>query len=96
MEDLFRQRYVECELECLVTTQKPSQDCQHYHANIHELLGKHNKVFEALPAGRPPYRGFKHVIDLEEGAMIVITTPYRHPKKLKDEIEKAIKELLDM
>jgi hypothetical protein len=26
----------------------------------------------------------------------VITTPYRHPKKFKDEIEKAIKELLDM
>jgi hypothetical protein len=26
----------------------------------------------------------------------VITTPYRHPKKFKDEIEKAIKELLGM
>jgi hypothetical protein len=26
----------------------------------------------------------------------VITTPYIHPKKYKDEIEKAIKELLDM
>jgi hypothetical protein len=26
----------------------------------------------------------------------VITTPYRHPKKFKDEIEKAIKELLEM
>jgi hypothetical protein len=33
---------------------------------------------------------------LEEGAKLVITTPYRHPKKYKDEIEKAIKELLDM
>jgi hypothetical protein len=29
-------------------------------------------------------------------AKIVITTPYRHPKKFKDEIEKAIKELLEM
>jgi hypothetical protein len=26
----------------------------------------------------------------------VITTPYRHPKKFKDEIEKAIHELLEM
>jgi hypothetical protein len=33
---------------------------------------------------------------LEEGAKPIITTPYRHPKKFKDEIEKSIKELLDM
>jgi hypothetical protein len=33
---------------------------------------------------------------LEEGAKPVITTPYRHPKKFKDEIEKTIKELLEM
>jgi hypothetical protein len=33
---------------------------------------------------------------LEEGAKPVITTPCRHPKKFKDEIGKAIKELLDM
>jgi hypothetical protein len=39
----------------------------------------------------------KHtIIELEEGAKPVITTPYRHPTKYKDEIEKAIKELLDM
>jgi hypothetical protein len=36
------------------------------------------------------------MIELEEGAKPVITTPYRHPKRYKDEIEKAIKELLDM
>jgi hypothetical protein len=36
------------------------------------------------------------MIELEEGATPVITTPYRHPKKFKDEIEKAIKELLAM
>jgi hypothetical protein len=33
---------------------------------------------------------------LEEGAKPIITTPYRHPNKYKDEIEKEIKELLDM
>jgi hypothetical protein len=26
----------------------------------------------------------------------MITTPYKHPKKFKEEIEKAIQELLDM
>jgi hypothetical protein len=33
---------------------------------------------------------------LEEGSKPVINTPYRHPKKHKDEIESAIKELLAM
>jgi hypothetical protein len=33
---------------------------------------------------------------LQEGEKPVITTPYKHSKKLKDEIEKAIKELLEM
>jgi hypothetical protein len=60
------------------------------------LLGKHERVFEPFPVGRPPERGFEHVIELEEGSKPVITTPYRHPKRFKDEIEKAIKEFLDM
>jgi hypothetical protein len=33
---------------------------------------------------------------LEEGAKLVITTPYRHPTKHKDEIQSAIKEFLAM
>jgi hypothetical protein len=53
-------------------------------------------VFGPIPPGVPPDRGFEHIIELEEGAKPVITTPYKHPKKYKDEIEKAIKELLDM
>ena len=53
-------------------------------------------MFGEIPPGRPPNRGFEHTIELEEGAKSVITTPYRHPKSFKDEIEKAIKELLAM
>jgi hypothetical protein len=33
---------------------------------------------------------------LEEGEKPLITPPYRHPRRFKDEIEKAIKELLAM
>ena len=36
------------------------------------------------------------MIELEEGAMPVIITPYHYPKKFKDEIKKTIRELLDM
>ena len=49
-----------------------------------------------IPPGRPPDRGFEHTIELEEGAKPMITPPYRHPRRFKDEIEKAIKELLAM
>jgi hypothetical protein len=60
------------------------------------LLRRHDKAFGQIPLGRPPDRGFEHTIKVEEGAKPIITTPYRHPKKFKDEIEKAIKELLQM
>ena len=36
------------------------------------------------------------MVQLEDGAKPVIVTTYRHPKAYKDEIKKAIKELLDM
>jgi hypothetical protein len=53
-------------------------------------------VFGPIPPGVPPDRGFEHIIELGSGAKPIITTPYRHPKKYKYEIEKAIKELLYM
>jgi hypothetical protein len=82
--------------KCLITMEKPSHDRQHYHADIQALLGKHERVFEPFPVGIPPNRGFEHVIEIEEGSKPMITTPYMHPKRFKDEIEKAIKELLEM
>jgi hypothetical protein len=68
----------------------------HYTLEIKEILDRHHEVFGPIPPGVPPDRGFEHIIELEEGAKPVITTPYRHPNKYKDYIEKAIKELLDM
>jgi hypothetical protein len=59
-------------------------------------LRKHDQVFWNITPGRPPDRGFEHTVELEEGEKLVITTPYKHPNKFKDEIEKAIKELLEM
>jgi hypothetical protein len=64
--------------------------------DIHTLLSRHDWVFGKITPGRPPDRVFDHTIELVEGAKPVITTPYRHPKKFKDEIKKAIKELLEM
>ena len=53
-------------------------------------------MFGDIPLGRPPDRGIEHVIELDKGAKPIMITPYRHPKRLKDKIEKIIKELLGM
>jgi hypothetical protein len=67
MEALFKHKDMACAAECLITMENPSQECQHYPVDIQALLGKHERVFEPFPVGRPPDRGFEHVIDLEEG-----------------------------
>lgn len=72
------------------------QHKQDYPTQVQSLLTKHSKVFGDIPPGRPPNKGIEHVIELEEGEKPFITTPYRHPKRYKDEIKKAIKELLKM
>jgi hypothetical protein len=64
--------------------------------DIQPLFGNRERVFEPLPIGISPERGFDHVIEIEEGSNPIITIPYRNPKRFKNEIEKAIKELLAM
>ena len=53
-------------------------------------------MFSDIPLDRPLDRGIEHIIELEEGAKPIMIKPYRHLKRLKDEIEKTIKELLTM
>lgn len=60
------------------------------------LLDKHRKVFGEIPPTQALDSGFTNTIELEEGDKFIITTPYKHPKKFKYEIEKSINELLDM
>jgi hypothetical protein len=96
MERIFRHGEVAYVAECLITTQKDSEGRQQYHTKIKNLLGRHQQVFEAIPPGRPPDRGFEKTIELEERAKPMITPPYRHPRRFKDEIEKEIKEFLAM
>ena len=60
------------------------------------MFGKHDIVSVPLPTGRAPNTGFDNVIELDEGEKILITTPYRHLKKFKDDIEKAIHDFLNM
>jgi hypothetical protein len=96
MEAIFRREDIAYVVECRISVRVDKKGETHYSPEIQRIINKHNKVFGLIPPGAPPDRGFEHIIELEEGAKPVITTPYKHPKKYKDEIEKAIKELLDM
>ena len=93
MEAVLRQDDIEWATECLVTFRKPPETSTQHPSDIQALLQKHEKFFRDLPSGRPPDRGFEHIIELEEGTQVVIMTPYQHPKRYKDDIEKKIKEI---
>ena len=96
MEAVLKQDDIEWSVECFGTFRKPPKNNTQHPSNIQALLQKHEKVFQDLPAGRKPDREFEHIIELEEGTQAVIITPYRHPKRYKGEIEKTIKELLEL
>jgi hypothetical protein len=96
MEAIFRREEIVYVVECKISARVDKKGKIHYALEIQRIIDKHSKVFGPIRPGVPPDRGFEHIIEMEEGAKPVITTPYRHPKKYKDEIEKAIKELLDM
>jgi hypothetical protein len=81
MESIFQRDEIVYATECRVVTCVDEQGKVHYTPEIKEILDKHHKVFEPIPPGVPSDRGFEHIIELEERAKPVITTPYIHPKK---------------
>jgi hypothetical protein len=82
--------------ECKISACMEKNRKIHYAPEIQRIIEKHSKGFGPIPLGVPLDNEFEHIIELEEGENPVITMPYRHPKKYKEKIEKAIKELLDM
>jgi hypothetical protein len=76
MERIFRHGDVSYAVECLITTKKESNGRQKYQTEIRALLSQYEPVFGPIPPGRPPDRGFEHMIEMEEGATPVITAPY--------------------
>jgi hypothetical protein len=96
MERIFHNGDLSYAAECLITMRKDSKGRGNYHPQIKELLSQYESLFRPIPPGRSPDRSFEHMIELEARVAPVITAPYRHPKKFKDEIEKAIKEFLTM
>jgi hypothetical protein len=96
MEAIFKREEMVYATKCIILTRVEKQGKIQYTLEIKEIIDKHNKVFGPIPLGVSLERGFEHIIELEAGEKSVITTLYIHPKKYKEEIEKEMKELLDM
>ena len=96
MQRFFRHNNIEWAAECFTMPTSQEPQVKSHPPDIQEILDRHTKVFGKIPHGVPPDRGIEHVIELKEGAKLVMITPYCHPKKHKDEIEKEIKEFLEM
>jgi hypothetical protein len=60
------------------------------------LLSQHAQVFGPMLPKRPLDRRFEQKIEMEEGKKLVIISPYHPPRRFKDDIEREIKELLEM
>ena len=78
-------------VECLITYSKPHFKVTKNPKEIKQLLGKYEKVFGDLSPGRPPDKGVEHAIELEIGTQPIKMNHYRHPKRIRYEIEESIK-----
>jgi len=92
MEAVFRKGDVEWAME--LRASKAGATGRTVHPEIQSILDQYATVFGEILPGQRLNRGFEHTIELEHGIQAVITTPYRHPKAYRDEIERAIHELL--
>jgi hypothetical protein len=52
--------------ECFIMETRNKKP-KHYPSNMQIIFHKHKTVFELIPPGQPPDRGFEHIIELEEG-----------------------------
>eukprot|EP00253_Pinus_taeda_P027462 PITA_27462 len=92
MEAVFRKGDIEWVVE--LRASEAGTTGQTVHPEIQSILDRYAIMFGEIPRGQPPNQGLEHTIELEQGIQAVITTPYRHPKVYRDEIERAIQELL--
>lgn len=70
MEAILRHGDIDWEVECYISNKESPDGPRQYPDDIQALLQKHQQVFRDIPLGRPPDRGFEHVIELPEGSKI--------------------------
>jgi hypothetical protein len=65
MEAIFRREDIVFAKKCLISVQVDKEGHTHYSHDIQKIIDSHNKVFEPIPPGPRPDRGFEHIIKLE-------------------------------
>jgi hypothetical protein len=74
-----------------VKTSKPSIPL-----DLQGIIDNHSKVFEYIPKGLPPTRNHDHDIHLIPRSVPPNIKPYRYPYAQKSEIERMVKEMLEV
>ncbi|GAU49725.1 hypothetical protein TSUD_407960 [Trifolium subterraneum] len=65
------------------------------HLEMEGVLDEYANIFQT-PSSLPPRRGKEHAINLIEGQGVVSVRPYQYPHHHKNEIEKQVKEMLEV
>ncbi|XP_059075191.1 uncharacterized protein LOC131875172 [Cryptomeria japonica] len=87
MEAIFRHGDVAWSAQRLVSNKVSGFESKSYQADLLTVLDSHHLVFNDIPPGVPPDRGFEHTIELEEVQqgyhMISATGVHVHQEKIK-------------
>jgi hypothetical protein len=65
IERIFRHGGVAYAVECVITMQRDSDNCQQYQEEIMDFFSQCEQFFSMMSPGRPPDRGFEHTIEME-------------------------------
>jgi hypothetical protein len=58
MEAIFRMEDMVYAAKCLISVQLDKEGHPQYSHDIQRIIDTQNKVFDPIPPGKPPYRGF--------------------------------------
>jgi hypothetical protein len=91
MEAIFRREDIVYAVECEILVRADKKGKIHYAPEIKKIMDSHNKVFEPIPPGASPDRGFEHIIELEEGANPSPPLPTGIPRNTKKKLRRPLR-----
>lgn len=95
MSKLFKKHQTCFSYFCMVSTVEEETQSTEHTTELQEILKQYESVF-AIPKSLPPMRDCNHEIKLKDGVEPFKQQEYRYPYLQRHEIEKLVKEMLDM
>ena len=62
MEAIFQREDIVYAIECKISVRVDKKGETHYTPKIKKIMDRHKSIFEPIPLGAPPDRGFDHMI----------------------------------